>query len=403
MVLFRYVAYSLDVGVIKGKLEANDLAEVRSEVVRQGYKVLSVDPQKPWPGLEEMFPSVFRVGTGELIRFCRSLATMMKSGGNLMRTLDMLQKDTNHRMMRRMLGEIQRTLDEGGSLSDALNEHPAVFSPVFVSMVEAGEHTGRLGPALDQLADILEKESEAKKKAIATMMYPAAIMGLAIVTMTILLLVALPPMLKVFENLDTDVPLITRIVVGVFSQIKANLLQIFLSMVVLIVVLASLARIPKIKRWFHTAQMRIPFVGVVVVSGELSRFSRTLSMLLESGVPLITAINLGITGCKNTVVRQAFIDAEQGLISGRRLADSLDNDPCLPTMFVELVMIGEESNSLQTTMQDAAVAYQKQMEQRLNTLLGIMEPASTLFVGAIVGLMAFSMFLPIYSGLDSFR
>ena len=152
---------------------------------------------------------MFRVGTGELIRFCRSLATMMKSGGNLMRTLDMLQKDTKHRMMRRMLGEIQRTLDEGGSLSDALNEHPTVFSPVFVSMVEAGEHTGRLGPALDQLADILEKESEAKKKAIATMMYPAAIMGLAIVTMTILLLVALPPMLKVFENLDTDVPLIT--------------------------------------------------------------------------------------------------------------------------------------------------------------------------------------------------
>ena len=128
-----------------------------------------------------------------------------------------------------------------------------------------------------------------------------------------------------------------------------------------------------------------------------------MQMLLEAGVPLITALHLGAGSCKNEILKEAFVEAENSLVVGHRLTDSLRQCPALPSMFVELVMIGEESNSLQRSMADSAEAYQKQLEQRLNALLGLLEPASTLIVGGIVGLIAFSMFVPIYSGLDAFR
>ena len=400
---FHYVAYPLAEGVVEGILDARTKEETRAEVVRQGYKPLQIKPVRRIPSREELLPTFFRVGTGDLIRLCRSLAAMLKSGGNLIRTLETLHTESRSKVMRRTLEAIRRTLDEGGSLSEALEEHPLVFNTLFVRVIEVGEYTGRLGPALEQMADIPEKEHEAKKKAIMTLMYPAAIIGLALITMTVLMVVALPPLLSVFERMDTEVPLITRVVITVFGQIRESSLKIFVAFVAMLVVVPLLWRIPKVRRWVHEIQTQMPLFGPIVIAGELARFSRTMQMLLEAGVPLITALHLGAGGCKNETLKEAFVEAENSLVVGHRLADSLRQCPALPSMFVELVMIGEESNSLHRSMADSAEAYQKQLEQRLNALLALLEPASTVIVGGIVGLIAFSMFVPIYSGLDAFK
>ena len=149
------------------------------------------------------------------------------------------------------------------------------------------------------------------------------------------------------------------------------------------------------------AMARAPVLGSFIVSGEISRISRTLSLLLEAGVTLAEALKLAIGGVKNQALKNVFLDAEESLLTGHGLSDPLKNHPILPNMFVELLMLGEESNSLQRTMNDAANAYQKQLEQRLDSFLAMLEPASTVFVGGIVGLIAFSMFVPIYSGLNA--
>ncbi|GBD11331.1 Putative type II secretion system protein F [bacterium HR23] len=162
-------------------------------------------------------------------------------------------------------------------------------------------------------------------------------------------------------------------------------------------------RWPTGRMWLDRLLVRLPVVGPLVMAGELSRFARTVSMLLEAGVPLATALRLGREGCRNLALRNAFADAEEGLIGGRGLTPSLKRHPLLPTLFVELVLIGEESNALHRTLADAGQVYQKQLEERLNSLIGLLEPLSTIGVGAIVGLIAFSMFTPIYSGLGSLR
>ncbi len=400
---FQYVAYGSTVGIVKGQIDCSTMAEARAEVARHGYKPLKVAPARRLPGMEKILPSLFHVSTAELVHFCRYSATMLGSGGNLLHTLEMLQAESRNRVMRNVLGAIRKALDEGGSLSSALAEHPKVFSPLFVSVVEVGEYTGRLAPALEHIADMLEADHEAKQKAFRTMMYPVAIMGLSLATMAVLMTVALPPLLKVFSQMGAHTPIMTKIAVNLVAGIKANFIKIFAGAVIAAVVFSLLRRFPKTKYMLDSIQSQLPMMGSFVVAGELSRFSRTMAILLESGVSLSTALKLATSGCKNLVMKRAFNDAEESLLSGHGLTEALKKHKILPPMFVELVMIGEESNSLRRTMNDAADSYQKQLERRLNNLLGMLEPVSTVVVGLIVGFIAFSMFVPIYSGLNAIK
>ncbi|MCI0812653.1 MAG: type II secretion system F family protein [Chloroflexi bacterium] len=398
---YKYLAYNLDEGIIKGWVEARNAAEVRDDLVEHGYKPLDVSTGWHPPTVEDLMPSLFKVGTGELVRFSRQLATMVTSGASLILTLEMLHSDSNSRGMKRTLTAIRKTLDEGGSLSEALAAHPKVFSSLYVSVVQVGEMTGRLGLALEQLSDILEAENEAKQKAIRTMMYPLAIISLSMVTLFVLMTVALPPLLAVFENMGAEIPAMTRFIVSAMAAFKEHFVALIVSAVVFFIGFKILRRIPSFRRAMAMAMARSPILGSFIVSGEISRLSRTLSLLLEAGVTLAEALKLAIGGIKNQILRDVFLEAEESLLTGHGLSDPLKNHSILPTMFVELVTLGEQSNSLQSTMSDVADAYQKQLERQLDSLLGMLEPASTVVVGGIVGFIAFSMFVPIYSGLNA--
>lgn len=400
---FVYLAYTNTRGVFKGVIKADSEGQARAELAQQGCRALRIRAARQLPGLETLFPSLYSVGTGEVVRFCRQMGTMLGSGASLIRTLEMLQEEARHRIMRKTIAELRATLEGGGSFSDALAQHPKVFSYLFVNVVQVGEYTGRLGPALDQMADILEKEHAARQKALQTMMYPVGIMGLSFVTLFVLMTVALPPLLATFEQMGAKLPLMTRVAIAISGGVKNHSKSIFLGILLVVIAFALLRRVPRVRYWMDAAQVRAPLLGGFILAGELSRFSRTMAMLLEAGVSVATALQLGISGCKNQNLRRAFVDAEESMLSGHGLAEGLRRHSILPSMFVQLMIIGEQSNSLRRTTADAANAYQKQLEQRLSSLLSIMEPASTVFVGGIVGFIALSMFLPIYSGMEALK
>ena len=344
---FQFVGYDAKNGIVKGHLESEHESDARAEIEKKGLKVIRLSQGRKKPGMETFFPSLYKVKSAEVVRFSRQLATMLASGGNLLRALEMLAEESASKIMRRTLLDIKLTLDEGGSLSDALARHPKIFSGLFTSVVAVGEYTGKLSPALEQLAEILEKEQEAKAKAIRTLMYPMAIMGLSMVTLGVLMTVALPPLLKVFEKMDTEIPLMTRIVIGLVGGLSEYYLQIGIALVALVVTFATLRSIEKTRYAMDQMMLRSPMIGSFILAGELSRFSRTLSMLLEAGVTLTNAIHLGVKGCKNQEIRNAFAETEESLLSGHTLLESLRKYPIIPRMYVELVSLGEETNSLQ--------------------------------------------------------
>ncbi len=294
---FSYVAYTPNEGVLTGRVEAPTELDARADLVNRSYRILKLGPAWKPPGLEDLFPSLFKVGAVEVVRFARQLATMLTSGVGLLRTIEMLELETGNRILRRTLTAIHHSLDEGVSLSEAMAEHPKIFSSLFTSVVQVGEHTGRLGVALEQMADILESEHEAKQKAIQTMMYPVAIIGLSMVTLFVLITIALPPLLAVFEKMEADIPLMTRIAVGGATAVKDNILKIPIGMVGLVIVWSFMRRSPKISLFLDRMRLKAPIIGGFTLSAELARFSRTTAMLLEAGISLSMALQLGQRGC----------------------------------------------------------------------------------------------------------
>lgn len=398
---FQYVAYTTQDGVLKGKIEAPNELEARGAIALQGYKILNLFPCRRFPGMEELFPSLFKAGAGELVRFSRHLATMVRGGSSLQRALQMIQAETGNRVMRKTIQGLRESLDQGGTLTSGLALHPRVFDSRYISVVEVSEFTGSLAPALEQLSESLEVEQDAMRKAKQTLLMPAFTMSASFIMLILMMTVLLPPLLETFEDMDSDIPAVTQVAIGSVSLVKSNLIAIILGAAVILGTFGFLRRLPTSRAWMHKVQLRLPLIGPLVLAKELSRYSRTAAMLLPSGVPLARALPLANSGCKNLALKQAFTAGEESLLGGHGLAEALVRHPVLPRMWVELVMIGEESNSLDRTMDELAGSYEKELETRIANIVTLMEPLSTLAVGAVVLFMALSMLLPIYSGLDS--
>jgi type II secretory pathway component PulF len=398
---FQYVGYTLEQGIVRGRVEADNEAIAGQKVIQQGYKILEMKVARQLPALEDMFPSLFKLSQKELVRFTQQLAIMVRGGGSLQRALELLAAETQNRVLRRVLNSIIKSVDEGTTLSAAMQMHPKVFTARFFSVVGAGEHTGRLAPALEQLAKVMEREQEARDTVKRTMMMPMFTIGAAGLMLVMMLTVLMPPLLTTFERMGSDIPLITRIAMGGMGVITSNLKGVGLAIGGLIGLVLLSKKVDALDYWKNAIVIRTPILGQLILAGELALFSRTISMLLDSGISLANALPLAIAGTKNLVVRDAFRAGEESLIAGRGLSDALKEHSILPTMWVELVMIGEESNTLGLTMAELGNAYQKELENRLGSLLALLEPLSTMAVGGIVLFIALSMFLPIYSGLDA--
>ena len=400
---FRYVAYLSERGVFKGSIDAPDRNEAAAAVASLGYKLLKLAPARRLPAFEALFPALFKAGTADLIRFFHQVSSMLASGGNVLRALEMAESESSSRLMRRVLSEMRGDLAEGETFSQAMRRHPDIFGEMFLSVVEAGESTGRLGPSLDQLADMLERDHEAKQRAMKTMMYPLTIIGMSFITLGVLMTVAVPPLLKVFDQLGAESPATTRFAVSMVTFVKGNFPALFGMVVVAAVGLPLLRRAPWTASAIDSLLARLPLYGPLTIAGDVARFSRTVGMLLEAGVPLSDALPMGIGGCGNVRVRQALRAGEESLLSGKGFAPELRRHRVLPSLFLEMMLMGEEGNHMQRMMNDAANTYQKERDAKLGALLGALEPASTMVVGAIVAFIAFSMFVPIYSGLDALR
>ncbi len=394
--LYNYVAYTLDQGIVTGKVEANDEAEARAELEIQGIKPLEVKAPNQF-SIDKVLSSLDTVKPKELLPMCRQMSTMLASGATLIRTLEMAQGEGTSKPLRKVLEAIHGEVSEGESLTRAMRQHPKVFDDVFVSLVEVGEHTGKLGPALGELADIMASSQEAKAKAVKAMMMPLFLIGSSLLMLGFMAFVAFPPLIATFEDMQVAVPFYTALLINGVSGITDNILPIFLSIVVVVVTYKVLGRVPSTAYWLDQAKARSPILGPILLAGELGRFTRVMATLLNNGVDLPSALRLAMSASKNAAVMAAWTDAEASLIEGHRIGEALARHSILPAVFVELVTIGEESNTLPGVATELADSYQKQFEDKIANVLAILEPVSTFSVGGLVLFMAMSTLKPILS------
>ncbi len=337
-----------------------------------------------------------RVSKRALAIFTRQFSTMLGAGLPLLTCLEILAKQTESAGLKRVLGEVRADVEGGLSLADALRRQPRVFDNLFVNMIESGETGGALDQILQRLATYLEKTVALQRKIRGAMIYPAIITVVAVGAIAVLLIFVIPVFAKMFEGVGRELPAMTQLVMKLSNFMKVAALPLLIGIIALFTI---------IRRWHKTESgakaidpllLKLPVFGDLIRKQAIARFSRTLSTLLSSGVPIIDALEITAKSAGNWVIEDAILKARVSIKGGENIADPLAKTAVFPPMVTQMIAIGEASGGLDEMLSKVADFYDAEVDQAVENLTNALEPIIMVFLGGIVGFLVISMYLPIF-------
>ncbi|MFC2058868.1 type II secretion system F family protein [Chloroflexota bacterium] len=400
---YRYTAIDNNEDIVKGTIVATSDAEAARALAERGLRTATIELVPSQFALETMLPSLFAIKPKEIIIFSRQLATLMESGVSLLPALELLQEQASTgKAFRRVIGSIVSDLRSGSSFSQAIEKHPKVFNQIYQRTLSVGERTGKIEVTLRQLAEFVEKQGAIAKKLSGALTYPIVVIGIAFFITIFLVTVALPPMIDMFTSMKADLPITTRILVGVTNFIGAFKLYLFIGLITIALAGVWYFRQPNGRLLMDRMRIKAPLLGPALHMGELGRVSRTMMVLLDSGVPLQEIMEILPQTTNNSLVRQSLSKIHQSLLLGEGLSEPMARDSLFPPLMVQMVTVGEESNSLVPALTVVANFYEETAEDKMKTLVGMITPISTIVIALIVAFIALSVVMPIYQITGSF-
>ena len=336
-----------------------------------------------------------RISTQDLAVATRQLATLIGAGIPLVDSLSALVEQVEHRQLKRILGAVKQKVNEGGSLADALAEHPKAFSNLYINMIRAGESSGALDVVLTRLADFTESSAALRSKLIGAMVYPAimVLVGLAIVT--ILFAVVIPKVTKIFDDMNVTLPWTTRSLIAISDFVRDDWYVIIVGVPVLLYGIRRWLNSPRGSLWFDRTQLKIPVVGDLVRMIAIGRFAKTLATLLSSGVALLTALDIVKNIVKNQVLSKVIEDARDAIREGESIAAPLKRSGQFPPLVFHMIAIGERSGQLEAMLENVSRAYDAQVDVRIAAFTSLLEPLMIVLMGGGVAFIVFSILMPI--------
>jgi type IV pilus assembly protein PilC len=386
----------------KGEVEAESKQAVAEQLKERGLVVTDISDK--YRSKEINLELFSRVNAKDLAVASRQLATMVTSGMSIMRALQVLETQTQSKLLKEAVAGVRHDVEAGLLLSDAMGRHPRVFGPLYVAMVRAGETGGVLEECLMRVADQLEKDAALRRQVRAAMIYPAIVITFAVTVLLALVAFLIPVFVGVFKQFPGKLPTLTQFMVN-FSHLVTHqwyLLILFLA--------GSVGGFIGIKRnqtardkW-DAFKLRIPMkIGEVVQKVAIARWSRTLSALTSAGVPIMQAIEITGKTAGNAVIERSMGDVITSVKSGGTIAAPLKNCSAFPPMVAQMVGVGEETGALDSMLAKIADFYDSEVEAAVKALTSIMEPVMIIFVGGIVGVIVISMYLPLFSIYNSIK
>jgi type IV pilus assembly protein PilC len=396
---YAYLGYTDEKQIVKGKVSAASEEVAIDMLANYGYQVISLKQVTAFlPDMNRLFKG--KIKAQEIVTFSRQLALLIESGVGIIQSLELLKAQTGDKQLKIVLGEVAVDLRAGSSLTEAMEKHPHVFSTIYSKMVGVGEQTGSLDTVLRNLADYAERESRAMSKLKSALMYPVIVLILGIVVAGVLIGFVLPPIVGLFESLGGELPLITRILIGSVNFLQQYGLYIFVILVAAGITGFMYTRSPAGRFHWDTLVLKIPMIGKLIQINELARLCRNMSLLFRAGLPLTEIMNLASQASGNKVVSNSLSEVGQDTMKGQGLSDPMRKRRVFLPMMVELTKVGEETGSLEETLLMIAENYETEAESRTQRLLGMIEPTMTIVMGGMVGFLALSIFIPLYSSLS---
>jgi general secretion pathway protein F len=335
------------------------------------------------------------VSTQDLAVATRQLSTLIGAGIPLAEALIALTEQVEHPRLKRILGTVKQKVNEGSSLADALAEHPKAFSTLYINMIRAGESSGALDVVLTRLADFTESSAQLRNKLVGAMIYPAIMICVGVAIIGILFVVVIPKVTKIFDDMGVTLPWTTRTLIALSVFFRDYWYLVFTGVPALIYAFKRYIGTAKGRNWFDRTQLKIPVVGDLVRMLAISRFSKTLSTLLSSGVPLLTSLDIVRNIVENTVLSKVIENARDAIREGESIAAPLKRSGEFPPLVFHMIAIGEKSGQLEQMLANVAKSYDSQVDMRVAALTSLLEPVMILFMGVVVAFIVFSILVPI--------
>ena len=394
---YKYSAQTTMGETVRGSLEADSLERAEELLWRSNLTITSLKKQIKLPSLAEAVPSLFGVKRKDVINFSRDLSTMLNAGLPMLRSLDILYRQSAKRGIKRVLRGIIQDLEKGSTFSEACAKYPMAFPPLFIRLVRVGEEVGNLASVLEQLSTHLAKDEETASKVKGSMAYPAFVLCLAVGAVFIMITFVMPALTGLFAEFGQGLPPLARIAISIANFIAAYALYIVSGLVILVVVLALYFRTSSGKRVKDTVILKLPVLGGASRKGALARTARSMAMMVRSGVPLTEALGLCADTAANAVVRDKLIKCNEAVLSGQSLSQAMAAQPIFPVLMSQMVGIGEETGRLDSNLETLAGFYEIESERAISRLTNMLGPGMIIIVGLVVGFVAVTLFSSIYS------
>jgi general secretion pathway protein F len=398
MPVFQYRALSAAGKPLTGLREADSPRTLRGVLRREGVFLTEVVGEKQAKASREVNVRRWilgRVGSRDLAIATRQLAVLVHAGIPLVEAMTALVDQVEHERLKRILGDVKQRVNEGAALADALAAHPRVFSNLYINMIRAGEHSGALEVVLKRLAEFTESQARLRSRIAATMAYPILMMCVGTVIMGILFTVVIPKITRIFQDTNAVLPWYTQVTISVSSFAAGYWWAILVVLGLAIWGFLRWKSTPAGRARWDRARLRFPVFGRVVRAIAVGRFARTLSTLLQSGVPLLTALDIVKNVMGNTRLAEVIDQARDAIREGESIAAPLKRSGEFPPLVHHMVAVGERSGALEEMLSNVADAYEDQVETTITALTSLLEPAMIVGMGAVVGFIVFSVLMPI--------
>lgn len=379
----------------KDEMEAPNEATVRMQLRRQGIQniVIKKKPKDLFENIKWLQP---KVKEKDVVVFARQFATMINAGLPIVHSLELLAQEEENKTFKKIIGEIKEDIESGITLTDALRKHPKIFDELFVNLVNAGEAGGILDVILNRLSSYMEKVLKLKAKVKGAMTYPAATLVVAIAVVILLLWKVVPVFQEMFEGFGGGLPAPTQFLVNMSEFVQNNIFLIFGSIIVIFIVFKRYYRTERGRLHVDKLILKAPVFGILLKKVAVAKFSRTLSTMMSSGVPILEGLEIVSKTAGNKIIENTLMDTKKSITEGKTIAEPLAQAQIFPSMVVSMIAVGENTGALDAMLAKIADFYDDEVDAAVEAMTSLIEPFMMVFLGGVIGGMIIALYLPIF-------
>jgi len=399
MPIYAYRGITKEGKKVKGIRDADSIRLLKQALQKEGIYITEIleeakidEISKKEVDLKRIFR---RIGGVDIALVTRQLATLLKAGIPLVEALSAIIEQVDNPELKTVLTKVKERVNEGSSLADALSNHPKYFSELYVNMVNAGEQSGTLEGVLERLAYFLESQSALKNKVISALAYPVFMAIVGSIIVWIMLVVVVPKVTRIFETFGRELPWYTRLLITTSNFLKDYWWLVLLIIVLMIFGFSYWKKTPKGRVIWDRFKLKMPIFGPIIRMIAISRFAKTLSTLLSSGVPIMKAMDITKKVLINVELERVVEEARMSVREGESIAEPLKRSGKFDPIVVRMIAIGERSGQLEEMLENVANAYESQVEAKISTLTSLLEPIMIVLMGGVVGAITFSILSPL--------